>query len=144
MKIGDLAQRTGMAASAIRFYESSGLLPAAKRGSNGYRVYDEETLQRLLVIQTAQRLGFSLDTLRRLMAHEGGGSGDLPHDLILQSLQDRLSEIDAMQASLSQQREETVALMDNLQTQWQQGRCLELELPPIAARSRQRVNREAS
>lgn len=141
MKIGDLAQRTGMAASAIRFYESSGLLPAAKRGANGYRVYDEEALQRLLVIQTAQRLGFSLDTMRRLLPH---GSGDMPHDLILQSLQDRLSEIDAMQASLSQQRAETVALMNNLQTQWQQGRCLELAPPLIAARSRQRAHQEAS
>jgi len=141
MKIGDLAQRTGMASSAIRFYESSGLLPAAKRGANGYRVYDEDTLQRLLVIQTAQRLGFSLDTLRRLMAH---GSGELPHDLILQSLQDRLSEIDAMQASLSQQREETLALMNNLQAQWRQGRCLTLEQAPAPGRSRQRAKRETS
>ena len=42
MKIGELSQRTGMATSAIRFYESSGLLPAAERGANGYRQYGEE------------------------------------------------------------------------------------------------------
>ncbi|MFY7865184.1 MerR family transcriptional regulator [Roseateles sp.] len=139
MKIGDLAQRTGMAASAIRFYEASGLLPAAKRGANGYRVYDELALQRLLVIQTAQRLGFSLDTLRRLMAH---GQGDLPHDLVLQSLQERLIEIDAMQSSLSRQRQETEALMSDLQAQWQLGRCLALE--PAAQQSPQPWREELS
>lgn len=38
MRIGELACRAGVAASTIRFYESSGLLPAATRGTNGYRV----------------------------------------------------------------------------------------------------------
>ncbi|MCV2366653.1 MerR family transcriptional regulator [Roseateles oligotrophus] len=123
MKIGDLAQRTGMAASAIRFYESSGLLPPAKRGANGYRQYDDETLQRLLVIQIAQRLGFSLETLRRLAGHQGR---EMPHDLVMQSLQERLAEIDAMQKTLASQRQETETLMQQLQAQWQQGRCLEL------------------
>ena len=127
MKIGDLAQRTGMAASAIRFYESSGLLPAAKRGVNGYRSYDEDSLQRLLVIQTAQRLGFSLDTLRRLAGHEGR---DMPHELVMQSLQERLTEIDAMQKTLSTQRQETEALIHQLRAQWQQGRCLDLLSTP--------------
>ncbi len=141
MKIGDLSQRTGMAASAIRFYEASGLMPAARRGANGYRVYGEDDLQRLLVIQTAQRLGFSLDTLRRLMAQ---GSGDLPHDLILQSLQERLSEIEAMQASLNQQRQDTLALINDLQTQWQQGRCLTLPLPAASAATETRGAQKTS
>ncbi|MCV2356662.1 MerR family transcriptional regulator [Paucibacter sp. B2R-40] len=133
MKIGDLAQRTGMAASAIRFYESSGLLPPAKRGANGYRLYDEETLQRLLVIQIAQRLGFSLETLRRLAGHQGR---EMPHDLVMQSLQARLSEIDAMQKTLATQRRETETLMQQLQAQWQQGRCLELGAGrPLAAQA---------
>ncbi len=141
MKIGDLAQRTGMAASAIRFYESSGLLPIAKRDSNGYRSYDEDSLQRLLVIQTAQRLGFSLDTLRRLAAHPGR---DMPHDLIAQSLQERLTEIDAMQESLARQRRETEALMTQLQAHWQQGSCLELGAVAQQQRKKAEESREAS
>ena len=37
MKIGELSRLTGLATSAIRFYEASGLLPSAERGANGYR-----------------------------------------------------------------------------------------------------------
>lgn len=123
MKIGDLAQRTGLAPSAIRFYESSGLLPPARRGANGYRLYDEDTLHRLQVIQIAQRLGFSLDALRRLVTPDG----EMPQDLVMQSLQERLAEIDAMQQTLASQRQETVALMAHLRSEWAEGRCLSLD-----------------
>lgn len=135
MKIGELAQRSGMATSAIRFYESSGLLPPARRGANGYRQYDEETLQRLLVIQTAQRLGFSLDVLRKLVTQDGG----MPHELIMQSLRERLSEIEAMQRNLAAQHAETEALMQRLEAEWAEGRCLELGEPPAAPTTRRRA-----
>jgi len=130
MKIGELAQRSGMASSAIRFYESSGLLPAARRGGNGYRIYDEDTLQRLLLIQTAQRLGFTLDVLRKLLAP----GEELPHELVLQSMRERLAEIDAMQRSLAAQRAEMEALMQQMQAEWAEGRCLELAQTSRAAR----------
>jgi len=123
MKIGDLATRSGLAASAIRFYESSGLLPPASRGPNGYRVYDEASVQRLLLIQTAQRLGFSLESLRSLIPAQGEG---LPHDQILQSMQARLAEIDAMQTVLTAQRLELESLMQDLNAEWQEGRCLQI------------------
>jgi DNA-binding transcriptional MerR regulator len=46
MKIGELAAAAGVAASAIRFYEQSGLLPAAQRGGNGYRSYSNDAIER--------------------------------------------------------------------------------------------------
>ncbi|MGM9479890.1 MerR family transcriptional regulator [Roseateles sp. NT4] len=124
MKIGELSQRTGMATSAIRFYESSGLLPAAERGSNGYRQYGDAALQRLQMIQLGQRLGFGLDQLRELFAacHDG-----LPHDLILKGLNDRLAQIDKLAADLERQRAETLALRDQLTEEWAAGRCVALE-----------------
>ena len=64
MKIGELASQTGLAASAIRFYERSGLLPAPDRGVNGYRSYGEYDVQRLHMIRIAQSLGFSLEVMR--------------------------------------------------------------------------------
>lgn len=123
MKIGELSQRTGMATSAIRFYESSGLLPAAERGSNGYRQYGDAALQRLQMIQLGQRLGFGLDQLRELFAacHDG-----LPHNLILQGLDERLAQIDRLAADLQRQRAETLALRDQLTEEWAAGRCVEL------------------
>lgn len=44
MKIGELAKRSGLAASRIRFYEKIGLLKTVKRSANGYRSYPPETL----------------------------------------------------------------------------------------------------
>ena len=123
MKIGELSQRTGMATSAIRFYEASGLLPPAERGSNGYRQYGDAALQRLQMIQLGQRLGFGLDQLRELFAacHDG-----LPHDLILQGLNERLAQIDRLAADLERQRAETLALREQLSAEWAAGRCVEL------------------
>ncbi len=66
MRIGQVAERAGVAASAIRFYESRGLLPQPARVS-GQRNYDGDVLDRLAVIQLAQRAGFSLEEIKLLM-----------------------------------------------------------------------------
>ena len=65
MRIGELAEKTGLAPSAIRFYEQSGLLPEPERSPNGYRVYSEQAIGRLRMVQLAQNLGFPLDRLSR-------------------------------------------------------------------------------
>lgn len=71
LQIGELAQKAGVAPSAIRYYESEGLLPAPQRQS-GWRRYSAEALDRLLVIQTARELGFSIADIRTLLhAHPG-------------------------------------------------------------------------
>lgn len=124
MKIGELAKRSGVAPSTIRFYEASGLLPAATRGANGYRLYSQQALRQLLIIQTAQRLGFPLDAVRGVLA---SGEG-MPHELILQKLQARLTEIDTMQAALSAQRQQVENMLTTLNQSWVAGECLELDL----------------
>jgi MerR family redox-sensitive transcriptional activator SoxR len=64
--IGEVATISGKAASAIRYYESIGLLPEPVRLS-GRRRYPEEVLRSLAVIDTAQRAGLSLDDIRLLL-----------------------------------------------------------------------------
>lgn len=59
MKIGELAKRTGLATSTIRFYESKGLLNAVSRQSNGYREYPLEAVAVLSIIVNAQQTGFT-------------------------------------------------------------------------------------
>jgi len=56
MLIGELAESVGLPSQTIRFYEREGLLPPARRGANGYRVYGETTLNRLGFIRAAQQL----------------------------------------------------------------------------------------
>lgn len=64
--IGDVARRAGIKPSAIRYYERIGLLPEAERVS-GWRRYDESALDRLAVIELAQRAGFTLAEIRTLL-----------------------------------------------------------------------------
>jgi MerR family transcriptional regulator, redox-sensitive transcriptional activator SoxR len=63
--IGELAERAGVATSAIRYYESIGLLPEPYRVS-GQRRYGEETLKRLEFIAAAQQAGFTLREITEL------------------------------------------------------------------------------
>lgn len=143
MRIGELAARAGVSASAIRFYESSGLLAPVGRGANGYRDYSEDTLQRLLMIRSAQRLGFPLEALRGILAY----GEEIPHAEIVQALEGRLAEIDAMRSALLRQRREVVALRRDLEARWASGRCLELPeasaRPTAAARRAKRKARAA-
>ena len=67
LSIGEVAQRSGKAASAIRYYESIGLLPPAQRES-GRRFFPEETVRTLHVIDTARSAGLTLEEIKVLLA----------------------------------------------------------------------------
>jgi MerR family transcriptional regulator, redox-sensitive transcriptional activator SoxR len=67
LSIGEVAARSGIAASAVRFYESEGLLHAT-RTDGGQRRYEREVLRRLAFIRVAQRVGLSLDEVRASLA----------------------------------------------------------------------------
>lgn len=64
--IGEVAQRAGVAASAIRYYEELGLVQPARRKA-GRRLFDDSAANRLRAIAAAQEAGFSLDEIRRLL-----------------------------------------------------------------------------
>jgi MerR family transcriptional regulator, redox-sensitive transcriptional activator SoxR len=85
MSIGETARQAGLRASTLRYYESIGLLPEAARIS-GRRHYDESVLQRLEVIRTGQRAGFTLDELRLLFDDMLVGAGW--HELVQRKLHD--------------------------------------------------------
>jgi MerR family redox-sensitive transcriptional activator SoxR len=65
MRIGELARRQGVRTSAIRYYESIGLLRAPARVS-GRRVYGEEAVNALRLLQALKRAGFTLGQIRAL------------------------------------------------------------------------------
>lgn len=64
--IGEVGRRAGLRTSAIRYYESAGLLPCPPR-VNGRRVYDASILERLAVVELAQRAGFTIVETRMLL-----------------------------------------------------------------------------
>jgi MerR family transcriptional regulator, redox-sensitive transcriptional activator SoxR len=65
--IGVLAQRAGVAASALRFYETQGLL-VSTRSSGGQRQYPRSALRRVAFIRAAQAVGLSLDDIQAALA----------------------------------------------------------------------------
>jgi len=121
MKIGELAAATGVAASGIRFYEQSGLLPVAQRGGNGYRTYSNDAIERLRLIQIAQSLGFPLDALRAVFASAEG----LRKDELMRNLDVRLVEIDKLMSTLRSQRRELRDLRETLHRSWAAGDCVD-------------------
>lgn len=66
LMIGEVARRAGFRPSALRYYESVGLIEAPRRRS-GRRFYDGDVLEVLRVVRLAQDAGFSLAEIRRLL-----------------------------------------------------------------------------
>jgi MerR family transcriptional regulator, redox-sensitive transcriptional activator SoxR len=67
LTIGQLAERSGVATSAIRFYESRGLI-SSERTTGNQRRYAQSTLRRVSFIKTAQRIGLSLEEIGAALA----------------------------------------------------------------------------
>jgi MerR family redox-sensitive transcriptional activator SoxR len=73
LTIGQLARRAGLATSAIRFYERTGVLPPAERVA-GRRRYGPDSVRRLEVLEVAKRAGFTLDEAKLLLHSADAGT----------------------------------------------------------------------
>jgi MerR family redox-sensitive transcriptional activator SoxR len=67
LTIGEMSQRTGVAGSALRFYEAEGLIHAT-RSEGGQRRYTRDTIRRVSFIRVAQQVGLSLEEVRAALA----------------------------------------------------------------------------
>jgi MerR family redox-sensitive transcriptional activator SoxR len=93
LTIGEVAQRAGLRASAIRYYESVEILPAPRR-INGHRRYDSRVFERLAIIQMAQQAGFTVSEIRTLF---NGFTTETPASVRWQELaSQKLVEVDAL------------------------------------------------
>lgn len=72
LTIGEVATRTGVAPSALRFYESQGFL-SAERTTGGQRRYHRDVLRRVAFVRVAQRVGLSLEEIGAALATLPGG-----------------------------------------------------------------------
>jgi len=106
MNIQSVAERTGLPAKTIRYYEAIGLV-APKRSGNGYRVFDEAALARLGFVGRARSLGFSLDDCRLLLGlwDDRARASSEVRDLARQHIGDidrKLAELRDMRRTLSE------------------------------------------
>ncbi|WP_266158833.1 MerR family transcriptional regulator [Dyella silvatica] len=113
MKIGELAKRSGLATSRIRFYESSGLIGTVQRQANGYREYSQQALQTLEIITCAQQAGFSLEEIRQLLPDPTQAWPS--HDELLLGLKKKVAEIEALQQRLEQNKKHLLMIIDSVE-----------------------------
>jgi arsenate reductase len=106
VNVSELAKQAGIAPSAVRFYEETGVVPSASRKPNGYRTYDPEDLARLRLVVALRRLGLGPSDAGRL-ARLCIERGDIDADLAPLIAEQRLAierqrvELDRLDAELS-------------------------------------------
>lgn len=106
MKIGELAQRTGVSVRSLRYYEQQGLL-AAERTSGGHRVYPERAVDRVIRIQELYAAGLSsahIDAVLPCMRDCDGGPSEAATPLLVQELRQHRDRLDRQIAELHRAR----------------------------------------
>lgn len=66
-RIGDVAEKLGLSADTLRYYEKIGLLPKIGRNGAGIRLYNDQDLSRLKFVQRAQQMKFTLAEIGELL-----------------------------------------------------------------------------
>ncbi len=98
VKIGKLAALTGVSASTIRYYEEIGILPPAQRAANGYRLYDDDDIQRVRFVQRARELNFNLSQIQQVLKLRE--QNRCPCGYVLGQIDTKLADIETRIANL--------------------------------------------
>ena len=99
--ISEVASRSGLARTTLRFYEQAGLLPAA-RAANGYRRYGDDALERLALIGAGKQLGLPLAEIRDLLTVRDTGVCADVRDRLRPLLAARIAQARARTADLGE------------------------------------------
>lgn len=92
LKIGELAQQTGLAVGTLRYYSDLGLLVPVKRGDNNYRYYGENAPGQVQFIKKAQALGFTLEEIKQIL--DVRDRGEVPCSLVKSLLNDKIEQLE--------------------------------------------------
>jgi DNA-binding transcriptional MerR regulator len=84
MKIGELSRLSGVSARSLRYYDQQGLL-TARRASNGYREYDDSTVERARTIHMLFGMDFPREVVNSVLACSGD-QGTASHDALAEQL----------------------------------------------------------
>ena len=109
MRIGDLAERSGVTAKTVRYYEEIGLVEPPARTPSGYRDYEPAALERLAFIRAAQAIGLTLGEIRSIIALREDGQTPCGH--VLELLRQRADELDRRIAELRSLRGDLLHLV---------------------------------
>ena len=95
LTIGRLGELVGIEAKTLRYYDRVGLVRPSSRTAAGYRLYDEQSANRLQFIRRSKALGMSLSDIRRILAVRDEGAAPCRHvlDLVSRNLADVATQI---------------------------------------------------
>lgn len=120
MRIGKLAQATGVTPAALRFYEDEGLILPAGRSAAGYRDYSTDTIARVDFIHRGQAAGLSLAQIRQILDIRDSGYAPCTH--VRDLLDTRLTDLDEQISALVALRE-TIARLRHRAESVDPGSC---------------------
>ncbi len=103
-QIGAVAVELGVNPKTIRYYEGIGLIPAPRRSSGGYRVYNQSDIDRISFILRARSLDFSLENISDILTLRQ--SGKAPCSYVLNLIEKEISAIDKKILSFNRLRNE--------------------------------------
>ena len=104
IRIGTAAQRAGMSVKTIRFYSDEGLIPIAGRTQGGYRLYHQQVVEELHLIQNLRGLGLPLVTIGSYLAAKREGACHC--EQLKQSMREQQQAIDQKIAALQKLQQE--------------------------------------
>jgi DNA-binding transcriptional MerR regulator len=103
-KVGEVASLLHVSLDTLRYYEKIQLLGQVPRNNGGVRYYNETLIARIRFIRHAQRMGFSLDAIKELLAFRDQPTNVKPQ--VREMIQQKLIELDQQIQDLSQLRDE--------------------------------------
>lgn len=112
LTVSKLAATADVTTDSVRFYEREGLLKPADRGANGYRVFDEQAVERLGFIKGAQTMGLRLREIRELLEVRDRGLCPCRHAEAI--TRRRIEEVDAAIKGLQAIRRQLLTLANQL------------------------------
>ncbi|GAB4226584.1 MAG: heavy metal-responsive transcriptional regulator [Stanieria sp.] len=121
LKIGQVAQKLGLNPQTLYFYERIGLMKSPQRTEAGYRIYEDEDLERLLFITRAKALGLTLEEIKQLLTLKEG------KNLFCEEVYNRLSN-----------------KMEQIEKQIEQLQALKAELLPLLELCRVNAQRKGN
>jgi MerR family copper efflux transcriptional regulator len=114
VRIGQLADRTGLSTKTIRFYETAGVLPEPERQRSGYRDYDEAAVDRLAFVRAAQAAGLTLAQIRDVIGVRDSSGSPCAH--VTDLLDAHAAELDRRIVELTALREQVQRLRERAST----------------------------
>jgi DNA-binding transcriptional MerR regulator len=111
---GAVARAVGVSPDTIRHYERIGVLPKALRGSSGYRIYSASAVERVLIVQRALCIGFTLPELSDIFKTRDAGG--VPCQRVYELARNKLAGLESDIAALKK----TERYLRNVLADWKQ------------------------